>query len=140
MMFGDLHAAIVKTIMLGVCNRQGTCPTSLKAPDYHLNNLLDPDHLLETVNPVEYVKSFIVENAVWISLAVIVWETLKMIVFLSSIVTTVLQEGLSRLLAVMYVIICGSHLASEQVMRKGKRRKLKENIPLYPIPEEVEMT
>ena len=138
--FGDLHEAIIKTITLGVCNGQGTCPASPEVPAYHLNNLLDPEHLLEDINPVEHVKTFIVDNAVWVSVAVLVWETLKMIVFLSSIVTTVLQEGLSGLLAVMYVIVCGSRLASERVMRKGKRRKLKENIPLYPIPEEVEMT
>ena len=53
-MFGDLHSAIVKSITLGVCNGQGMCPASPESPAYHLNNLINPEHFLETVNPIKH--------------------------------------------------------------------------------------
>ena len=39
-MYGNLHSAIVKSLTLGVCNNQGTCPVASETPAYNLNNLL----------------------------------------------------------------------------------------------------
>ena len=67
----------------------------------------------------------------WISLAVLLLEGLKFIIFVSSIMTTLLQEGVSGLLAVLYMLFCSPGIASERVVQKGHHmRKRKEDFLL----------
>ena len=138
-MYGDLHQAIIKSITLGVCNGQGTCPMSPELPAYNLDNLLNPAQILEgNINPIKHVKDFITDNAVWISIAVLLLEGFKFLIFMSTIMTTLLQEGVSGVLAVLYVLFCSPRITSERVVRKARRKRKAEDYPLYPIAEEPE--
>ena len=90
-----------------------SCRAAPSSPAYHLQNLLDPNKIIETINPMEHMKNLIVDNAVWISLLVLLIEGLKFIAFISSIFTTLLQEGVQGLLAILYILFCGPQIASE---------------------------
>ena len=53
---------------------------------------------------------------------------------MTSIATTLFQEGVSGLLAVLYVLFCSAKITSERVVRKARKRKA-EDYPLYPAPK-----
>ena len=53
---------------------------------------------------------------------------------MTSIATTLFQEGISGLLAVLYVLFCSAKITSERVVRKARKRKA-EDYPLYPVPK-----
>ena len=135
-MYGDLHSAIVKSISLGVCSNEGTCPVAAGTPAYNLNNLLNTEHLINDagINPIKHIKNFIVENAVWICLVDLLLNCFKFIIFMTSIATILFQEGISGLLAVLYVLFCSAKITSERVVRKARKRKV-EDYPLYPVPK-----
>ena len=113
--YGDLHTAIVKTLTMGVCVGDGTCQASPSSPAYHLNNLLNLENLFEAIDPIEHVKSFIKKNTVYISLLVLLIQGLKFVAFVSSIFTTLLQEGVQGMMAVLYLLFCG------KIARKGRK-------------------
>ena len=82
--------------------------------------MLNPEQNLEdSINPIKHVESFITNNAVWISVAVLLLEGFKFLIFMSTIMTTLLQEGVSGLLAVLYVLFCSPRITSERVVRKA---------------------
>ena len=132
--YGDLHEVIVKTLTMGMCVGDGSCRAAPSSPAYHLQNLLDPSKIMETIDPIENLKGMVVDNAVWISLLVLLIEGLKFIAFISSIFTTLLQEGIQGLLAILYILFCGPRIASKRVICKGRALcKLPEDVPLCPM-------
>ena len=66
-MYSDLHSAIVKSLTLGICHNEGTCPVASETPAYNLNNLLMTEgleHLTDEFNPVKKAKDWIKDNTV----------------------------------------------------------------------------
>ena len=58
-MYGDLNSAIMKSLMLGICHNDGTCPVASETPAYNLNNLLTTEgleHLADDINPLKRQK------------------------------------------------------------------------------------
>ena len=110
---------IVKSITVGVCTSLGTCPVSPKKLAYNLNNLLHPKQILkDSINPAKHVKNFIVENSVLNWLADLLLKGFKFIGFTSSKMTTLLQKGVTRLLAFLYVFFFPSKLPVNESCRK----------------------
>ena len=63
-------------------------------------------HLADNLNPVKKMKNFIEENTVWICLANIIVIGFKFITFWASIMVTMMQEGATGVLTVLYVFWC----------------------------------
>ena len=124
--FGDLHEAITKTITMGICNGQGTCTSQPSTPNYNLENLLNPENLEKEMDPFAYITNLVQVYGSWMALLVLVIEGLKAIIFLTSLVTTFIQEGAQGFKALVYIICCGPLHEKDRITRRGRqiRRRL----------------
>ena len=142
-MYGDLHSAIMKSLTLGICHNDGTCPVASETRAYNLNNLLTTEgleHLTDDFNPVKKAKDWIKGNTVWICLLDLIFMGLRFLVFWASVGLMMLQEGVAGVLATFYVLCCSSKISSERIIRKGRRKRKTEDHPLYEINKEHEGT
>ena len=117
--FGDVSEAITKTLTYGVCQHQGQCPSSGSVPAYDLASLVPGGELIENLNLFQKFKHLISSSGAWLSLVVILIETIKILVYLSTFATILIQEGIMGLQAAMYLLCC----SGQRVARKIRKRK-----------------
>ena len=133
-MFNNLRSAIVKSLTLGVCNNQGTCPVASETPAYNLNNLLTTEgQLADELNPMKEVTNWIEKNTGYICIVDLLAIGFKFLISCASIKVTIVQEGAAGVLALLYVVWCQTRIHSERIIRKGRRKRQAEDHPLNKI-------
>ena len=83
-----------------------------------------------------------------VSLLVLVIEGFKAIIFLTSIITTLVQEGVDGFKAIIYILCCGPLHQKDRIKRRGRQFRRREyddvaetDIPLRPrVPEKLGKT
>ena len=146
--FGDLHQAITKTLTMGVCAGQGTCSAAQSAPVYNLQNLLASTDAVTSLNPFKRLSDWIEKSGVYVALLVLIIEGVKAIIFLTSIITTLVQEGVDGFKAIIYILCCGPLHQKDRIKRRGRQFRRHEyddvtetDIPLRPrVPEKLGKT
>ena len=127
-MYGNLHSAIVKSLTLGVCNNQGTCPVASETPAYNLNNLLTTEgQLADELNPMKKVTNWIEKNTGYICIIDLLAIGLKFLINCANIGVTMVQEGAAGVLALLYVVWCQTRIHSKRIIRKGRRKRRAED-------------
>ena len=140
-MYGDLHSAIVKSLTLGVCNNQGTCPVTSDTPAYNLQNLLTSEgQLADELNPIKKVTNWIEKNTGYLCIIDLLVIGLKFLINCVNIGVAMMQQGAAGVLALLYVVWCQTRIHSERIIRKGRRKRRNEDRsedhPLNEINEE----
>merc|ERR1712090_7354 len=115
------------TITMGICNVQGTCTSQPSTPNYNLENLLNPENLEKEMDPFAYITNLVQVYSSWMALLVLVIEGLKAIIFLTSLVTTFIQEGTQGFKALVYIICCGPLHEKDRITRRG--RQIRRRVP-----------
>ena len=143
-MYGDLHSAIVKSLTLGVCNNQGTCPVTSDTPAYNLQNLLTSEgQLADELNPIKKVTNWIEKNTGYLCIIDLLVIGLKFLINCVNIGVTMMQQGAAGVLALLYVVWCQTRIHSERIIRKGRRKRRtedrSEDHPLNEINEEEKL-
>ena len=135
-MYGDLHSAILKSLTLGVCHNQGTCPVASETPAYNLNNLLATEgleHLTDNFNPVKKVTDWIKENTMWICFLCtlnLIFMGPRFIISWVNVGVTIIREGVAGVLGVFCVFWYSAQISSKRIIRKGRRKRKTEDHPL----------
>ena len=105
--------------MYWVCQHQGQCPTSGMVPAYDLASLVPGSNLLEQLNIFQKFKHMVENCGIWLLLIVVIIETIKILIYLSTFATILLQEGVMGLQAAMYLLCC----TGQRVAKKIQKRK-----------------
>ena len=119
--FGDVSEAITKTLTYGVCQHQGQCPTSGTVPAYDLASLVPGSHILEQLNIFQKFKHMVENCGIWLSLIVVIIETIKILIYLSTFATILLQEGVMGLQAAMYLLCCTGQRVAKKIRKRKER-------------------
>ena len=119
--FGDVSEAITKTLTYGVCQHQGQCPTSGTVPAYDLSSLVPGSHILEQLNIFQKFKHMVENCGIWLSLIVVIIETIKILIYLSTFATILLQEGVMGLQAAMYLLCCTGQRVAKKIRKRKER-------------------
>ena len=128
---------------MGVCAGQGTYSAAQSAPVYNLQNLLASNDVVTSLNPLKRLGDWIEKSGVYVSLLVLIIKGVKAIIFLTSIILTLIQEGDDGFKAFIYILCCGPLHQKDCIKRRGRQFRRHEyedateaDIPLRPrVPE-----
>ena len=102
-------------------------------PSYDLKNLLKQE--IEQVNIVGKINNWINRYSGLIGVTVIIGWTIKVIIYITIIAATIIKEGISATVALVYATCCFVPYTAGRIRRKAKRHR----IPTKDYPESIEM-
>ena len=113
-----LHQMIASTIAQGACAGSKLCEAQPHVPPYDLTKLAPSMNL----DPFSGIKKTLEEYGLYVALAVLVIEAVKFTVFLVMLMTTLVQEGIQGLIALIIQVICCASVNSYRKIRRNARK------------------
>ena len=129
--FPQYHQAILKSVSWGSCRTAGDCSKDTVAMEsmtgYDLSRLI-PD--VAELDIWSQFKTWVESNGAWLALIVIVMTGIKLIINLTILSITLIQEGPAALLALITLLCCQGRQTYKKVKRRNQRLADEETIEL----------
>ena len=113
-----LHKMITTKIAHGACAGEDLCEPQPHITPYDLSKLTPAVSL----DPFSGITTKIRDYGTYISLLVLTIEAIKLLVFMVMVFTTLIQEGIQGLIALIMQVICCNSVNSYRRIRRNKKR------------------
>ena len=118
----DFHQGIITTLGHGICSQNGVCSQNELVSSYDLSRIES-----FKLDPFAKINKIVTDFGIYICLAVIIIEGVKITIFLSLMGLTAIQEGIQGSLAFVYLFCCSSFSSVKKIKnRNDKIRRKKE--------------
>ena len=124
--YSQYRDAVSETLAYGVCVKEGKCkPTTQEnVPRYNLQHL---EEVILTDSIFDRIDDFVRRTGGYLSLIVIVMQSVKAIMWTTMIVLTFIKDGIQTTIALLYATCCPTPYTAERVRRRAdKLRKSQE--------------
>ena len=120
----NFQDALVGTLSYGVCVNTGNCEelSTSTSTNFDLTRL-NPLIILDELNIWEKFDKFLKDYSTYLAVIVILIETTKFISMIVVYVTTLLQQGMSGFVSIVFLTCCGSVQRYRELKRKAAKRK-----------------
>ena len=113
-----LHKMLTTQIAQGACAGAQLCDEQPHVPPYDLTKLAPSISL----NPFEAIKKTVQDYGAYMAALVLAIETIKILVFLIMLMTTLIQEGYQGLVALLVNVVCCASVNSYRKIRRNARK------------------
>jgi hypothetical protein len=133
---GTFQDAIMGTLTYGVCVNSGDCEgADGSSANYDLSRLNPLLKGLQQLDMWTQLDNFLKEYATYLAVVVILIETFRLFSMVILFITTLMREGLSGLLAIMFMTCCGEIHKYQKIRRRRKRHRDQEEMELQDVPD-----
>lgn len=122
------HKALLTGLSVGACSgATGDCEKGAGITSY------DFDNLIPSIDPGQFsvgtqIKKWVHEYGDWMALLVLIIWLIQLMLTLSTLVITWIQDGPTVVIAVIYTMFCSGKMNRDKVIRRRKRRNQGENV------------
>ena len=120
---GDIHDALAKGITYSVCREEGMAACGQGTFPHSNVRFTNPDilKLTESWNIFKRLDNFIKRMGGYVSLIVIIIETMRFVSFTAAIAMTTMRDGLDGLKALSWILCCHAHHTATRIRRRSRR-------------------
>lgn len=131
--FPQYHQAILKSVSWGSCRNAGDCSKDTEAMEsmtgYDLSRLI-PD--VSQLDIWGQFKHWVESNGAWLALLVIIITMVKLLINITILSITLIQEGPAALLALITLLCCQGRQTYRKVKKRNQRLADEEAMEMDP--------
>ena len=101
----DFHKSIIHTVSHGFCTNKEICSMDDQVPNFQLSNLLPTSPTME-MNPFVTLHKYLENCSLYLSVAVLIIETLRFGSFIIMLLITMMTEGVQGIIALLFLTCC----------------------------------